>query len=179
MIGNPQLFVAGDKFVAFWLETLWRMEGHQPGPRQSRLWNLSGSLSGLDWRDVTELAFALRPTTGLLRSDLGYLGRTALSEALAADERGETLAAMDRFVWLIESSRDLGGFLEPESASVPSAWIQQRFRSGDAEVRQRLWTLAAERPLFFALDSSLVGLLAEEIRPQERVERSGSVTKLH
>ncbi len=179
MIGNPQLFVAGDQFVAFWLETLWRMEGNQPRPGESRLWYLSGSLSDLEWRDVTELAVALRPTTGLLRSDLGYLGRTAIAEALAADERGESLAAMERFVWLIESSRELGGFLEPESASVPSTWIQQRFRNGDAEVRQRLWTLAAERPLFFALESSLLGLLAEEIRPQERVERSGSATRLH
>ena len=178
-IGHPQLFVTGDRFVAFWLETLWHIEGTQPRPRESRLWYLSGSLSGLEWRDVTELAVALRPTTGLLRSDLGYLGRTAIAEALAADERGETLAAMERFVWLIESSRDLGRFLEPESASVPSTWIQQRFRNGDAEVRQRLWTLAAERPLFFAPDSSLLGLLAEEIRPQERVERSGSVTTLH
>jgi hypothetical protein len=178
-IGHPQLFVTGDRFVAFWLETLWRVEGTQPRPRESRLWYLSGSLSDLEWRDVTELAIALRPTTGLLRSDLGYLGRTAIAEALAADERGETLAAMERFVWLIESSRDLGRFLEPESASVPSTWIQQRFRNGDAEVRQRLWTLAAERPLFFAPDSSLLGLLAEEIRPQERVERSGSVTRLH
>ena len=178
-IGHPQLFVTGDRFVAFWLETLWRVEGTQPRPRESRLWYLSGSLSDLEWRDVTELAIALRPTTGLLRSDLAYLGRTAIAEALAADERGETLAAMERFVWLIESSRDLGRFLEPESASVPSTWIQQRFRNGDAEVRQRLWTLAAERPLFFAPDSSLLGLLAEEIRPQERVERSGSVTRLH
>ena len=30
-------------------------------------------------------------------------GRTAIAEALAADERGETLAAMERFVWLIEA----------------------------------------------------------------------------
>jgi hypothetical protein len=176
-IGHPQLFVTGDRFVAFWLETLWRVEGTQPRPRESRLWYLSGSLSDLEWRDVTELAVALRPTTGLLRSDLGYLGRTAIAEALAADERGETLAAMERFVWLIESSRDLGRFLEPESASAPSTWIQQRFRNGDAEVRQRLWTLAAERPLFFAPDSSLLGLLAEEIRPQERVERSKSESR--
>jgi hypothetical protein len=84
---------------------------------------------------------------------------------------------MERFVWLIESSRDLGVSLESDSASVPSTWIQQRFRNGDTEVRQRLWALAAERPLFFAPDSSLLGLLAEEIRPQERVERSKSVTR--
>jgi hypothetical protein len=177
MIGSKQLFVTGDQFVAFWLETLWGVDGSQPKPRRSRLWYLSGRLSDLDWRDVREISMALRPTTGLLRSDLGFLGRTALSEALAADERGETLMAMERFVWLIESSRDLGRFMEPDSAGVPSTWIQQRFRNGDAEVRERLWALAAERPLFFATDSSLLRLLAAEIRTQARVERSESGTR--
>lgn len=172
MIGSPQLFVAGNRFEAFWLETRWRMEGTQPRPKGSQLWYLSGDLSELDWHDVAELASALRPTTGLLRSDLAFLGQAALAEARVAEERGDTRGAMERYIWLIESSRDLGNFLGPDSASLPGTWIAQRFRAGDAEVRDRLWELAAERPLFFAPDSSFLRLLAEEIGPRERIERA-------